>query len=250
MVSARDDGLQITKDCVDPFKTLHTGALAILAKSFTLMRMPSFFKGLETNQSVRHHRRFWNQRTLPPCFNFFVAECFNRRKYHIFWMPLHVGLDCGNERHLVFRASSSFAARVFTAQIGIINFYSDGQPRALFPCVHNVHKFLLYPPDSSVVNADHAHQLHTLNVVLVLGYRKHGLKPLNQWHFGRMEDRPTRQRSLSSTAAALECLYPAMSKNAVAFLLAVRALKALRPTHCFQGGFTLRFSPIAQQKIT
>ena len=95
-------------------------------------------------------------------------------------MILVIGLHCGNERHFVLGAASSFASGVLATKVGVVNFDPAGQLGSDFAFAHDLHEFVLHPPGRRVADTNQAAEFQARHVVFVLGQQVHGLEPNGQ----------------------------------------------------------------------
>lgn len=232
MVSPGDRCLQIAQHRVDVAELgVQDGVAPTAGFDGAVVSKLGCQSRLHAGQRIAVNHRFGMQGLIGPVLNPFFGEA-HRLEADFLRLAVHAGLDGGDERDFVLRATPGRAGPL-AAQIRVVNLDTAGQHSPLFTVRHHLHQLVLDFPGRWIRHAEVALQLQGRHIVLGLSEQVHGQKPGGQRQLGRIEDRSGNHRGLMPATAALPVAALLAFEHAGARVPALRAAKALGPARGF-----------------
>ena len=241
-------GFQIAEQGIDPQELGQLPGLPS-ARHDHIMVAVRIGDTIEAGEAVCQHGAAGSEEVSRPISNGCAREVGDGREFGIDGMMLFIERDRGDERDLVFRSATGLAARMLTAQIGVVGLHMALQRVDLLAFGHGLHQLMMDAPGSGVADAQLPLQGERGQARLGLADQIDSQEPDRQRQVSALEHSASNQRSLVSAGAALKGFARATLEGAVFGVAATRALKTLGPAGGFQHRGALRFGTEALYEL-
>ena len=248
VMRARQRGLEVAKDDVQPLEWLNVAARFAFGRNDNLVREADLAQHLESQQSIGGDGGPRNQGFARPISQSRIRESRDWIEAYTLRSFIH-HFHRRHEGHLVLRSSTGFAACPLSTQVGIINAHVARQRLRGFALTHGFHQLVVQQPGGLPGDANLAAQSQRGNLHLGLGHQIDGQEPLGQRQPGVLHQPARGQRGLPAAAAALPVDQPVAPKLGRMHTPAFRAVKARRPACLYQCGLALGIRAVLLHKL-
>jgi hypothetical protein len=248
LVGARQHGLEVAQDGVDPLELRQVPGLT-LTDHFSAVGATGVGDGGEAGQTVAEDRAARLQVGLRPGRDRFVGKRRHRAELHMQRVACFVEGDGCNQGHLVLRASARLAAGALAAQVGIIDLHRTRQAALRLPAGHRRHDLVMHQPSRRVAHADVALEFERRQPGLGLADQVDPEEPTRQRQLRVVQQRAGGQRGLSMTSMTLVEAAAVAHNATVRPAAAAWADEAIGPARTPQGFGTGRFGAKALEEF-
>ena len=247
VMSARQGGLQVAKDDVQPLERVHLAANFAFTCDDNLVIEAESTQYLEAEQAVGRDDGTWYQCFLGPSSDACVGEAGHRIEAHTLgFIVAH--LDGSDEGHLVLRAPAGLATGTLATQVGVVDTHITREGALLLTLAHGLHQLVVQQPGGPPGDTHLAPQRQCGNLGLRLGDQVDRQEPLRQGQSGVLHERPRDHRGLLPACPALPVAQRSPNKFVGVIATTVRAAETVWPTRTHQRRFALRFRSVVDHK--
>ena len=239
MVSAAEAGLEVAHDCVDPLELRQVPGFAPAHDDGAVLAAGVGHSG-KAGQAVGKHDAAGAEAVPGPVADGFARETGHRHHLDVPRMPVGIGRDRRDERHLVLRTATGLAAGQFAAQVGIVHLDVPGQRVAGVALGHGLHQLVVEKQGGGVADAQLPHHFEGGQAGLGQADQVDRQEPDGQRQVGGLEQGAGDDGCLLPALLALVSLAGSGADHAMPRLSAAGAAETLRPALQFQRRLALR----------
>jgi len=244
MIGTGDRVLDVTEQRVDPVELRVRHAGTPTAGDMALMNVGSRIEGSKASEAVADHLTTRCNGLLSIATHLGQGHAAHPARLISLRVAIFIGLHGGDKRELVLSAAPALS-RPLTAQVGVIDLDTPGEPFSLVALVHDLQELVLELPGGVVGDAELPGQLQCREAALALGQQIDSQKPGGQWQVRTMENGAGSHRGLMM--AAMTLIEPPR-QPAAGVIATVGAHKPSGPAVLEEGGLAFGFCVVLLEK--